>query len=174
MKKQLYLFSIFLSACTGPRETIINAETKEKIIGYSADCKYQIGKTRKSEVSDELMKKLNADSLYLGFNDAAFNIAHETLLGGGGTGKYISSKGLKGGDSLAKALRLYGKPIATDIEYWSDEQHRIKWSFEGLFYKDMVILIDTSKGNTVRDGVWVGRIFPIDKKYRRKSTWYKP
>lgn len=175
MQKSIFLFALVFSSCIGVKETIIDVETKEKMIGFSPDCKYQIGKTKKSEYSDELIKELGEDSIYLDFRGAAFGFLgfeSETLVSGSGAGKYMSSRGLKRGDSLEKALKLYGKPIATDVEYWRDMEHNIIWGCEGLFYENIAILIDTTT-NTVKS-ISIGRAFPIDKKYRRKSFWFKP
>ncbi len=168
------IFIIFCGACSSSKEFIIDIKTGEKIVGYSSDCKYQIGKTKKSDISEYFFKQMEKDSLsiYLVFNYASNNKESETLLAGWGNSRYITSKGLKPGDNMEKAIKLYGEPIATDLLYWEDRQNHIKWRFEGLFYSNMAVLIDTSKNNVVR-GVSVGNQFELDKKFWRESEWFK-
>ncbi len=122
----LFIICVFFS-CSSVKESIINTETGEKIIGFSHSCRYQIGKTKKSELTDDELFQMRQDSLYLIFQDFAFNFESETLIAGAGMGKYGTAKGpLKQGDPMEKAIALYGTPIATDIEYWRDEEHGIK------------------------------------------------
>ena len=148
-------------------------KTGEKIVGYGADCKYQIGKTSKNALPQTFLDQMGKDSLsiYLIFQYASNSRESETLLAGWTNDKYVTSRGLKSGDSVEKALKLYGKPVATDLLYWEDKEHRIRWSFEGLFYPNMAILIDTS--NNIVRGVSVGNQFEVDKKFRKKSAWFK-
>jgi hypothetical protein len=176
MKKTLlFIFPLFLlfNACS-IRESIIDTDRGIKIVGYDKDCVYQIGKTQKNSLPQTFLDQMGKDSLsiYLIFQYASNSRESETLIAGWTNDKYVTSRGLKSGDSMEKALKLYGKPVATDLLYWEDKEHRIRWSFEGLFYPNMAILIDTSKNNMVR-GVSVGNQFEVDKKFRRKSAWFK-
>lgn len=170
----IFAIIIFNVACSPLKEYIIDTQTGEKVVGYTADCKYRIGKTKKADFPqifwDQIIK--DSSSIQLSFNYVSYYTESKTLLSGGSANsRFSTSRGLKPGDSIEKALKLYGKPVATDLLYWEDKQHRIRWSFEGLFYKNMAFGIDKNKKIVI--GISVGNEFEVNKKYRRKSTWFE-
>ena len=160
----IVLYFLFCDACASSKDTIIDAETGLKIVGYSRDCRFQIGKTKKEDVSAEQLKIYEKDSLYLVFQYASFGQKSDKLVAGWAGGKYVTSKGVRAGDSVEKAQSMYGKPTATVLEYWQDGN--IHWMFHGLFYPDLAVLTDSSFTKVL--GVAVGEQFPLDKKYIKK------
>ncbi len=171
MKLYTFLLSIILGCygCISPRETIINAQNGEKIVGYRKQCLYQIGAIRKDEIPQEKIDALIKDSLHLVFNYISFGQAHDKLLGVWVGGKYITSKGIKPGDTVQKALNIYGVPKASRLEYWRDEKHKIKWEFHGLFYENLALITDSTFSTIL--GVSVGNHFETDKKYIKENRF---
>ena len=161
------IFSCY--SCFSTKETIINSITGQKMAGYNDDCLYKIGKTPRNEIPQEVIDAYNKDSLYLVFKYASFGQESDKLLSVWAAGKYMTCQGVKPGDNVEKALSIYGKPKATKLEFWRDEQHGIKWEFEGLFYENLALITD-STFTTIR-GVSVGRQFETDKKYIKENRF---
>ena len=158
------LLFMFCYSCSSGKDTIIDSETGAKTVGYSRDCRFQIGKTPKKQLSVEQLKICEKDSLYLVFQYASFGQKSDKLVAGWAGGKYVTSKGVRTGDSVEKAQNIYGKPKATILEYWKDGN--IHWMFHGLFYPNLVVLTDSSFTKVL--GVAVGEQFPLDEKYIKK------
>jgi len=171
MRPYTFLLFIILGVCgcISPKETIINAQNGEKIAGYNKKCLYQIGETSKDKIPKEKIDSLEREGLYLVFNYTSFGQESDKLLGVWVGGNYITSKGVKPGDKVQKALNIYGKPKATRLEYWRDEQHRIKWEFYGLFYENLALITDSTLTTIL--GVSVGHQFETDKKYIKENRF---
>lgn len=169
--QSLFLFLLLLSSCATSKDYIIDTSTTEKLVGFTSDCKYQIGKTNKNEISMLYSNQQGTDTtqLYLCFIDAAKNQESLTLLSGVfGIDRFKTSKGLTIGDSREKVIRLYGKPIATELVFWEDKQHRIALRIKGLFYKNLAVVFEDDNTERIR-AISLGWQFPTDKKYRRAN-----
>ena len=83
-------------------------------------------------------------------------------------GKYATSKGIRTGDSVQKALKIYGKPKAMILDYGKDDH--IHWIFHGLFYKNLTFLTDPSFTTIIAIVVGKQKEFDVDlnKRYIKK------
>jgi hypothetical protein len=157
---QIWLM-ILCASCKSTYPYMVDMQTGEKIIGYTKDCKYRIG--HMPRISKDSLAKLRVDdSLVLAFSYASLlRPESEVLLGGGGGGRYQLNSGLKEGDSLNLAIKLYGQPVARKLFYWGDNS--IKWEYTGLFYPHLAII--TRPSESVIFGISVGEQFELDEKY---------
>ena len=78
-------------------------------------------------------------------------------------GKYATSKGLKVGDSVQKAIDLYGMPKATVMEFGRDEKAKIYLVIPGLFYDNITIHTDSLFTTVLAVGI--GAVYDMDEKY---------
>lgn len=169
--KQLVIFSMlilsFLS-CSTIKESVIDSETGVKIAGYDKDCIFRIGKTKREDISEDQIEYYKKDSLLFGFSIKPQNAPQQCIMiSAGASGKYATTKGIKSGDSIEKALKVYGKPKARVIDYGKDEKHGIHWVYYGLFYENLsFVTIDESSSIII--GFAVTKGFGFEKKYIRR------
>lgn len=164
----LLLLGVLLCwSCSSIRESVIDEKTGEKIVGYDKNCNFQIGKTKRDEISEERLGQLKKDNLTFRFaDDPKEGVQKGQIVSVAASGKYATVKGLRAGDSVQKALKIYGEPKAKILDYGKDEDHRIHWVLHGLFYKDFAIFTDASFTNIL--GFTIGEELNLDKKYIRK------
>lgn len=154
-------------SCSSIRESVIDLKTGEKVAGYDKNCNFQIGKTKRSEISEERLGQLKKDNLTFRFADDPKKGAQKgQMISVAANGKYATSKGLRAGDSVQKALKIYGKPKAKILDYGRDEGHHIHWVLHGLFYKDFAIFTDTSFTTIL--GFTIGEELNLDKRFIKK------
>ena len=162
----IFIFCLAISSCLGTRESIIDRQTGEKIAGYHKPARYQIGKTQRNEYPDDYWNQLKKDSLRVMF-DFAFPskkpMPADKIMSVGFFGKYATSKGLKVGDSVQKAINLYGMPKATVMEFGRDEKAKIYLVIPGLFYDNITIHTDSLFTTVLAVGI--GTVYDMDEKY---------
>jgi hypothetical protein len=164
MKHSLFLFIgvVLCSSCSTIKESVVDTESGQKVSGYDRDCKLRIGETTKGEISQSDIASFKRDSLVFDFaQNARKEISAVSF-----SGKYATSKGLKSGDPAEKALKLYGKPKAMELDYGKDEEHRIHWVLHGLFYKKFSVFTDPSFKTVI--GITIGKGPDMDKRFVKK------
>lgn len=165
--KLIFIYCLALSSCLGTRESIIDRQTGEKIAGYHKPARYQIGKTQRNEYPDDYWNQLKKDSLQVVFEYYVFSpkkpMPADKIMSVGFLGKYATSKGLKVGDSVQKAIDLYGMPKATVLEFGRDEKAGIYWAIHGLFYDNITIHTDSLFTTVLAVGI--GAVYDMDEKY---------
>jgi hypothetical protein len=145
LKSLLVFFLIFIFfSCSSTKESVIDLRNSQIIAGFHKDAKYRIGITRKVDVPVDEFNLFKEDSLGLSFEDDSTDISHNPRLAfvSFSSSNYSTTKGITKGDSPQKAERIYGKPLATEINYWEDHQHNIGYVYYGLFYKNMTFITD--------------------------------
>jgi hypothetical protein len=170
--KYIIIVIMVFGSCSGIKESVVDINTGKKVAGYSQDCNYQLGKTKRSDLSIAEWEKLQKDGLGFGFsNNYAQKSPDDYLTGVGFNGHYSTSKGVKVNDPAQKALATYGKPKAMILDYGKNEESHIHWVYHGLFYKNLTFLTDSSF-NTIL-GIVVGYESMFDpslnKKYIKKQ-----
>ncbi len=163
--KFLFVFALcFLFSACSVNERIIDSETGIVVAGYCKNCEFPIGSHPKNGLTAEQIKQYKKDGLMFSFaNPPSEGIQKSKILAVGFTSKYRTSKGLEIGDSKLKALQLYGKPRATFLDYGRDEQHRIYFTYQGLFYKKMSIITD--RADTIVTSINIGPGVKKDNKH---------
>lgn len=158
----LVVIPFFLS-CSSIKESVVDVASGQKIAGYDKDCKFRIGKTTKEEISPTDLASFEKDSVKFLFTEGT----HGKMLGVGFSGNFSTSKGLKSGDPVEKALRIYGKPIAAELDYGKDEVNRIHWVFHGLFYKNFSVFTDSDLKTVI--GISIGAGPNLSKRIVKKK-----
>ena len=148
---------------------MIDGQTGEKVVGYSKSCTFQIGETVHDSITKVNIAKYQSDTLAFVFSQLidGNDIPRNTLGSVSFGGKYITSRGIKIGDSIQKIESVYGKPKARVITYWEDPQHGIYWTFNGLFYNHLSFLTRDSI-DTIPIAIYIGDYFDLNPKYIKK------
>ena len=160
--KSLGFIILFLPVSCAVRESIVETETGNLIAGYDKKCAYVIGKTSKSEIGPQRINDLKQDGLNFRF---AFNETgseqNGAIVSVSVNGNFETTKGLRVGDPVEKALQLYGKPRAREVDYGRDWP--VHYTLNGLFYRDLLILTDSS--GAIVSGMAVGPVLDLRRKY---------
>jgi hypothetical protein len=162
------LAALLASSCNSHREYIQDSITHEKIVGYGKKCKYRIGHTTPTDISEAEISRLMTEKLEFKFKESSTSEKKDgSILFAVEWGSLTTRKGIKTGDSVEKALKAYGKPKARLIDYGYDEQHRIHFEMPpGLFYKNLTFFVDSTE--TTIMGICLGPQFDLSKKYIKK------
>jgi len=162
----LCILALGVEACFPIKESFIDIGTGEKIAGYDKDCKFQIGKTDITELDSSQIESLK-DKIYVVFaDDKNLSVPPGKLMAVSGGPLVVTKRGIKAGDSPAKALKVYGKPKAKAIDWGMDANGYVWWIYYGFFYKNMAIITD-DKYETIL-GIDIGRRKEFDLKLQKQ------